>query len=170
MVKSTHIDDAGLDAKRSTAIEAIRRWIALGEIDIVMVSSLSDIGAGLDDLIGFMMELRTAGVGLYSQQDSIGSNTLSTETFYDLMAMLASYRNALRQERTRVGRQRAKAAGVRFGRPPVSEAKLLAVRLNLQTGAGIRPTSRMTGVSPAKVLMVQRQMTAGELPVETGAP
>jgi DNA invertase Pin-like site-specific DNA recombinase len=74
------------------------------------------------------------------------------------MLTLDEHRRDIKIERAHLGRQRAMEAGVKFGRPQVSETKLQAVRQALGAGAGIRPAARLTGVSPAKVLQVKRAM------------
>ena len=60
------------------------------------------------------------------------------------------------------GQLRARAAGVRFGRPPVPSGCLEKVRMALQSGQGVRQAARSSGISAAKVSRIKAQMIAAE--------
>ena len=60
------------------------------------------------------------------------------------------------------GQLRARAAGVRFGRPPVPPSRLEKVRMALQSGQGVRQAARTCGISAAMASRIEAEMVAAE--------
>ena len=67
--------------------------------------------------------------------------------------------------RVKMGQQRARANGVRFGRPPIPPIDIDKVKARLSKGQSIRVIARATGMSTASVMRVKRSM---ETVAETG--
>lgn len=162
-------DQGDLDAKRRPGFEALGKRIGRGDVAMVLLPSLVHIGGKIDDVVNFVADLHAAGVCLYLVDEKIDTRSPAGTAWVAAMTMLDDHRKAIRIERTRIGRARAKAAGVKFGRPPISDSKIRAVQMTLEGGAGIRAASKQTGVSPAKVLLIQRQMAGrdGGTPLRT---
>ena len=158
-------DEAGLDARRSPAFEKLRARVSRGDLDVLLVSSLSHLAASVEGLVSFMVEMRAANVALVTCDEGIDT-PVDGSGFFDTIGALDTYRASLRVERQKIGRERAKQAGVKFGRPAVSREISRAVRQALEAGAGIRPTARATGVSAAKVFEIKHQMISAQAPAE----
>lgn len=77
---------------------------------------------------------------------------------FQMLGVFSEFERAIIRDRIIAGQQRARAAGVRFGRPSISNHGIQKVRDELTKGKGIRETARLTGISPAKVLRIKRQM------------
>ena len=166
-IASVVVDDAGLDARRYPGIEGIKRRIAARQdISVVMTPSLTCIGCSVDDLVNFMVAMETACVGVYAHAEGIDTDGADGGGFLRAMSVLATYRTSLRQERTKLGRHKAQQAGIKFGRRPVPDEILDTIRKSLAAGVGIRPTSRVTGVSPAKVHEIKCAMASSSDPGE----
>jgi DNA invertase Pin-like site-specific DNA recombinase len=123
----------------------------------VLLWSIDRVGRSLVDLVGFMEICRVAGVGLYLHEqklDTSGSNGMS---LFDLSTMMALH---LRQSRRDwILRGQAAVRGlVRFGRPPIPNAKLEKAKQLLVAGRGIRETARLTSISPASVSRLKGTM------------
>ena len=76
--------------------------------------------------------------------------------------LLVEARRAYRREKIMAGQLSARAAGVRFGRPPVPPSRLEKVRVALREGQGVRQAARSAGISAAKVSRIKAQMIAAE--------
>jgi hypothetical protein len=57
---------------------------------------------------------------------------------------------------------RARAAGVRFGRPPVPSGCLEKVRVALREGQGVRQAARSAGISLGKISRIKAEMVAAK--------
>jgi DNA invertase Pin-like site-specific DNA recombinase len=162
-------DHGDLDAKRRPGFETLGKRIGRGDVGMVVLPSLLHVGGSIEDVVTFIADLHAAGVCLYLVEEEIDTRTPAGAAWMAAMMTLDNHRKSIRMERARVGRERAMAAGVKFGRPPISDMKIRAVRLALEAGCGIRPTARQCGVSPAKVSSIQREMAGRDGAVETVA-
>ena len=75
---------------------------------------------------------------------------------------LVDARRPYRRENIVAGQLRARAAGVRFGRPPVPPSRLEKVRAAIREGQGVREAARSAGISAAKVSRIKAEMVAVE--------
>jgi DNA invertase Pin-like site-specific DNA recombinase len=98
------------------------------------------------------------GVDLYLHQQGLDTSTPSGRMLFQMLGVFSEFEGALIRDRILAGQQRARAAGVRFGRPAISDHGIQRVRDELAKGRGIRGTARITGISPAKVLRIKRAM------------
>jgi DNA invertase Pin-like site-specific DNA recombinase len=119
------------------------------------------LGGGLDDLVKLVALMVQAKVDLIAEAEGIDTTLPEGRAWMVTIASLQRYQQAMRSRKARAGQHRAKDAGVRFGRPSVPDAIIHNVRKALTDGAGIRPTARKWGVSPARVLSEKRLVTDG---------
>ena len=160
-IAAVHRDEGISGAKgrdRRPGLDALLRGIARREYDIVAAWSVCRLGRSLSDLIGFLGDLNAKGVDLYLHQQGLDTSTPSGRMLFQMLGVFSEFERAIIRDRIVAGQQRARAAGVRFGRPPIPVHLLQRVRDELTKGAGIRETARITGVSPAKVLRIKRAM------------
>src|SRR5579862_4155002 len=141
---------------RRPGFEALLRGIARGEYDIVAAWSVCRLGRSLSDLVGFLGDLNAKGIDLYLHQQGLDTTTPSGRMLFQMLGVFSEFERAIIRDRIIAGQQRARAAGVRFGRPPISDHGIRRVRDELEKGRGIRETARITGISPAKVLRIKR--------------
>jgi DNA invertase Pin-like site-specific DNA recombinase len=109
------------------------------------------------ELVNFVETCRTAGAGLYLHEqkfDTAGSNGMS---MFDLSTMMAFHLRQSRRDRILRG-QAAVRGLVRFGRPPISNAKVEKAKQLLVAGRGIRETARLAGIFPASVSRLKGTM------------
>jgi DNA invertase Pin-like site-specific DNA recombinase len=132
-------EDAMLDMIRDGCVQKVLLW------------SVDRIGRSLVDLVAIIETCRAAGVDLYLHEqtfDTAGSNGLS---MFDLAQMMAFHVRQARRERILRGQAAARAASVRFGRPPIPTVKVEKARQFLAEGKGVRQVARLAGISPASV-------------------
>ena len=126
-------------------IEAIRS----GSVDKVMLNSIDRVGRTLAELVGFVEMCRASSVALYLHEQHLDTATSNGLSIFDLAEMMALHLRQSRRERILRGQAAARAASVRFGRPPISASKVEKAKQGLAAGKGVRQVARLAGLSPA---------------------
>ena len=82
--------------------------------------------------MGFLSEVRAAGCDLYLHQQAIDTSTPAGRMMFQLLGVFAEFERAIIDLlRILAGQARARAKGVRMGRPPVAPIRLETVRKGL---------------------------------------
>jgi DNA invertase Pin-like site-specific DNA recombinase len=88
--------------------------------DVVLVTKLDRLGRSTRELLELIERIGQAGAFFNSLGDPLFDTTTPTGRLLStLLAAIAEFERELIRERTGEGRKRAKARGVRFGRPSV---------------------------------------------------
>lgn len=126
-------------------------------VGVVMAWSVDRIGRSLQDLVALMKELQRNSVDLYCHQQSINTATPAGRMTFSIFGALGEYERSLIIERIHSGIARAKAEGVRFGRPRVygDEARSQVIALRAK-GMRMRDIARELGVGFGTVWRVCR--------------
>ena len=136
--------------------DKLHRAIARREIDLVAAWSVDRLGRSLQDLVGFLGELRAKGVDLYLHQQGLDTSTPAGRALYQMLGVFAEFERSMIVARVKSGMARARAQGTKSGRPigraPLAQNKVQAIREALARGDGIRAIARAVGCSPASVL------------------
>jgi DNA invertase Pin-like site-specific DNA recombinase len=132
-------------------IDAITRRDA----EIVAAWSIDRVSRSISDFVNFVQHARACDVALYLHLQNVDSSTPTGFALLSLSSVLAELERSLLVERVRAGLNRARAEGKRLGRPTISQEIEEKVRAELRRGAGIRATSRTTGVSTATVTRIR---------------
>ena len=126
-------------------LEAIRS----GSVDRVMLNSIDRVGRTLVELVGFVEMCRASSVALYLHEQRLDTATSNGLSIFDLTEMMALHLRQSRRERILRGQAAARAASVRFGRPPISASKVERAKQGLVAGKGVRHVARLAGISAA---------------------
>ena len=126
-------------------IEAIRS----GSVDRVMLNSIDRVGRTLAELVGFVEMCRASSVALYWHEQRLDTATSNGLSIFDLTEMMALHLRQSRRDKILRGQAAARAASVRFGRPPIPAAKVEKARHGLAAGKGVRRVARLAGISAA---------------------
>jgi DNA invertase Pin-like site-specific DNA recombinase len=160
---SASLSDAAPPASKNVrrpGFESLIRIIEEGKTHAVLVTSLNLVGRSLPELLTILGKAAERGIRVIALDEGI--DTGATMPVAAMLGALNRHQKFLRREGAIVGQQAAKAAGVRFGRPTISEAKVTKAREALAKGAGIRPAARIAGISPAKAHEILKAMKAGD--------
>jgi DNA invertase Pin-like site-specific DNA recombinase len=140
--------------------DALLKAVARREVDIVAAWSVDRLGRSLPDLVGFLSDIQARGCDLYLHQQAIDTSTPSGRMLFQMLGVFAEFERAIITSRIVAGQARAKAKGVKFGRPPVAPIRIDRVRKALAEGKSIRVVAKSTGVSTATVQRVKQTMAA----------
>jgi DNA invertase Pin-like site-specific DNA recombinase len=137
---------------------ALLDMIRSSGVQRVLVWSIDPVGRSLDELVGFIETCRVADVGVYLHEqgiDTAGSNGMS---MFDFGTMMAFHLRQSRRDRILRGQAAARAASVRFGRPPIAASKVEKAKQGLAAGKGVRAVARLAGISAATVSRLKGAM------------
>lgn len=147
--------------------DALLKAVARREIDIAMAWSVDRLGRSLSDLVGFLSDLQAQGCDLFLHQQALDTSTPSGRMLFGMLGVFAEFERSMIVSRVKAGVDRARAKGVRFGRPPMPVYRLERVKKALRDGQSIRATAKLTGVSTASVQRIRRSMNGQESRLET---
>ena len=106
---------SGAKTDRPELAKAIRR---LDAGDVLVVTRLDRLARSTRDLLNVLAEISKRGAGFKSLKDSWADTTTAHgRLMLTILGGLAEFERELIRARTGEGRKRAKASGVRFGRP-----------------------------------------------------
>jgi DNA invertase Pin-like site-specific DNA recombinase len=144
------VDEGISGAKGRTDRPALDRMLkdcAKRRFDMVMVWDISRLGRSLQNLIEVMNELQSMRVDLFFVQQGMDTSTASGRMMFSVFGALGEYERELIRERTLLGQQRARAQGVKFGRPKtVTDNTREAIRLMRSQGVAIRKIATTLGI------------------------
>ena len=145
---------SGARTDRPELAKLIKR---LGEGDVLMVTRLDRLARSTRDLLNILDTIAKAGAGFKSLADAWADTTTAHgRLMLTVLGGLAEFERALIIARTGDGRVRAKARGVRFGRPPVLTVHQRQEAIQrLAEGATQADLARTYGVSQATISRLQ---------------
>jgi len=99
-------------------VELAKLLKRLGDGDVLMMTRLDRLARSTRDLLNILHDLGARGVGFKSLADAWADTTTAHgRLMLTVLAGIAEFERELINARTSEGRARAKARGVRFGRP-----------------------------------------------------
>ena len=125
------------------------------KFDMIAAWSVDRLGRSLQDLVGFLGELKAAGVDLFLHQQALDTSTPSGRALFQMLGVFAEFEAAMIRERTRAGLVRARAQGKRLGRPPITRTVSAAVLRSLAAGVSIRKAAKLHRVGISTVQRIK---------------
>ena len=159
-------EDAGISGAKSRdqrpGYDALLKAVHRREIDMVAAFAVDRLGRSLPDLVAFLGDIQARGCDLYLHSQAVDTSTPSGRMLFGLLSVFSEFERELVRARVNASLDRARARGVRLGRPPIAPIDLEPVRKRLQKGQSIRVIARATGFSTATVQRVKRSMATVE--------
>ena len=143
---------------RRPGFDALLKAVARSEINMVMAWSVDRLGRSLSHLVGLLGELDARGCDLFLHQQALDSSSPQGRAMFALAGVFAELESSLISSRVKLGQQRARAQGVRFGRPPIPPIEIDKVKVRLSKGQSIRVIAKATQMSTASVMRIKRSM------------
>ena len=144
----------GARADRAELGKLLKR---LGSGDVLLVTRLDRLARSTRDLLNILDAVGKAGAGFKSLADAWADTTTAHgRLMLTILGGLAEFERELILARTSDGRSRAKARGVRFGRPQALDHHQRAEAIQrLAEGATQADLARSYGVSQATISRLQ---------------
>jgi DNA invertase Pin-like site-specific DNA recombinase len=128
------------------------------KVNMIAAWSVDRLGRSLQDLIGFLTELRALKCDLYLHQQALDTSTPSGRAMFQMLGVFAEFERGMIRERVNAGLARAKAKGTKLGRRPLKPSVEARIRELKATGMGFLKIGREVGVGTSVVQRVVRQM------------
>ena len=135
--------------------DAVRR-----RFDVVMCWAVDRMGRSLADLVSTLQELHGAKVDLFLHQQAIDTTTPGGKAMFGMLGVFAEFERSMIQARVNAGLARARAAGVKFGRPKIKKEVEVAIRARLAAGDGILKVAKGLKVGASTVQRVKAETAA----------
>lgn len=129
-----------------------------GKFDLIASWSVDRLGRSLQDLVTFLNEIHFLGVDLYLHQQAMDTTTPAGRALFGMCGVFAEFERAMIVERVRAGLKRARASGVKLGRPEVDERAVKRAKAELAKGTGILRTAKLVGLGTGTVQRIKREM------------
>jgi DNA invertase Pin-like site-specific DNA recombinase len=128
---------------RRPALDELLKAVRRRRVNVVIVWSLDRLGRSLRHLIALLDEFQHVGVGFISLREGLDCTTPAGRLQWQIIGAISEFERARIQERVRAGLQRARAQGVKLGRPRrrIDPEKLAAV-----AGLPEREAARRLGI------------------------
>ena len=121
------------------------------KFDIVMAWSVDRLGRSLQDLVAFLAELQSLNIDLYLSQQGLDTTTPSGKAMFQMCGVFAEFEHSLIQQRVKAGLNKARANGIKLGRPKVPDIKKSEVIRLKSNGSSVRAIAKETGLSVGSV-------------------
>jgi DNA invertase Pin-like site-specific DNA recombinase len=132
--------------EKRPGFDALLHGITRRDFDMVAAWSVDRLGRSLQDLIGFLNELKAKDVDLYLHQQSVDTSTPAGRALFQMLGVFAEFERAMIIERVRTGLKRAKADGKTLGRRKISAEIEAQIREQLALGLAIRKIATLVEV------------------------
>ena len=127
------------------------------KFDTVIVFSIDRLGRSLKHCLEILETLKSHRCDFVSIKQQIDTSSPTGQLIFNIFACLASYERTMILERTALGRARAQARGVKFGRPSKMNSSVAeAVRLLREKGAGIKDIAKSLEIGIGSVYQALR--------------
>jgi DNA invertase Pin-like site-specific DNA recombinase len=131
------------------------------KVSVLIVTRLDRLARSTRDLLNVLDSVKQAGAGFRSIKDSWADTTTPHGALMlTILGGLAEFERTLIQARTGEGRERAKARGVKFGRPTkLTPHQRREVIERLNSGEAVTEIARTFGIDRATVYRLTPQQS-----------
>ena len=148
--------DSGISGAKGRAnrpaLDAMMKAANQRKFDMILVWSIDRLGRSLQNLIELLNDLQSMRVDLMFLQQGMDTSTSSGRMMFGIFSALAEFERNLIRERVAAGIFRAKARGVKMGRPSkMNDGLRSAIQLLRENGMGIKQIAKEVGVGVGTV-------------------
>jgi DNA invertase Pin-like site-specific DNA recombinase len=152
-------EDAGISGAKGRdkrpAFDRLCRDAGRRKFDVVMAWSIDRLGRSLQDLVGFMNELRDLKVDLFLHKQGMDTTTPGGRMLFQMCGVFAEFERAMISERVRAGLERVRANGPAKGKKaigrPLNTDPAIAERVRQMRAHGIGFFGRTLGIGTGLV-------------------
>jgi DNA invertase Pin-like site-specific DNA recombinase len=139
--------------------DKLLRGVTRKDFDMVAAWSVDRVGRSLQHLVTVLEELKAKNVDLYLHQQGMDTSTPQGRMLFQMSGVFAEFERAMIVERVKAGLKRARAEGIKLGRPRISAEVEGKIRDQLALGIGIRKVARMIPCGTGTVQRVKAMQT-----------
>ena len=137
------------------ALDSMMKSANQRKFDMILVWSIDRLGRSLQNLVERLNDLQSMRVDLMFLQQGMDTSTSSGRMMFSIFGALAEFERNLIRERVIAGQNRAKARGVKMGRPTkMNDGLKSAIKLLREKGMGIKQIAIECGVGVGTVYSV----------------
>jgi DNA invertase Pin-like site-specific DNA recombinase len=134
------------------------------KFDILLTWALDRLGRSLIDVVSTVEELKSDGIDLYIEKFSgdqcVDTTSPAGRLMFLIFAGIAEFERGMNIQRVHAGIGRAKAKGVKFGRPTIDPKVEEKIQAALKAGGTMRPIAKKFGVGLGSVARIAAGMAA----------
>ena len=145
-VVGVYQDEVSGASRSRPGLSALLAQVAAKQVDVVAVWRFDRWARSTSHLIESLDQLERAGGDFVSLTESVDTTTGIGRFFFTLLAAVGELERDILTERVRAGLDRARAEGVRLGRPPV-HVDTDAARMLLSQGLSLRHVAQSLNIS-----------------------
>ena len=119
------------------ALDKILKMFAAREADRLMVWSVDRLGRSLQDLISTLNEIHGSGAELFIKQQALDTATPAGKALFGMLGVFAEFESAMIKERIHSGLAKARAKGVKLGRPERRIPKVTVLKMYQMKADGL---------------------------------
>lgn len=158
--------DAGISGAKGRdqrpALDRMLKDACRRKFDVVMAVAIDRLGRSLIDLLHTIQELEGCGVDIFIDRQSLDTTTPMGKLMFHVCGAFAEFERTMIKQRVRAGIKRARAAGVKFGRPKLDAKTETAIRRDLERGEiGMLKIAARHGVGSGTVQRIAHEMKGG---------
>lgn len=158
-------NDAGISGAKGRdqrpGLDAMLKDASRGRFDVLMAWAIDRLGRSLVDLLGTIQTLEAAHVDVFIDQQSVDTTTPMGKLLFQITGAFAEFEHKMIAQRVAVGIKRARAQGVKFGRPKTDQRVEDRIRRALSKGdKGILKIAGEIGVGSGTVQRIKAEMAA----------
>jgi DNA invertase Pin-like site-specific DNA recombinase len=159
-------EDAGISGAKGRdkrpGFDAMMKDATRRRFDVLLFWSIDRLGRSTAMVATALAELEAAGVSIYADKEAMDATTPHGRAMLQMAAVFAELERGMIRERVMAGLDRAKAQGVKLGRPKVAPKVEAAIRARLSEGMGMVKIARELSVGVSTVQRVRGTATAPE--------
>ncbi|MFQ5948793.1 MAG: recombinase family protein, partial [Acidimicrobiia bacterium] len=116
--------------ERRPALDRLMKAAWAGHLQVVLVWRFDRFARSVKQLVAALETFRSLNVGFVSLQEQLDTSTPIGRAMFTIIGAMAQLERDIIRERVKAGLERAKARGIRLGRPrvPVAADELVTLR------------------------------------------
>jgi DNA invertase Pin-like site-specific DNA recombinase len=134
--------------ERRPALDALHAAVRARKLDVVACVKLDRLARSVHHLVAMVREFEALGVDLVVLDQAIDTTTPAGRLLFHVLAAISEFERDLIRDRVLAGLKRAKAQGVRLGRPR-TVVDVLRARAMLADGKSMRQVAKALHVALA---------------------
>jgi len=152
-------EDAGISGAKGRdkrpGFDAMMKDATRRRFDVLLFWSIDRLGRSTAMVATALAELEAAGVSIYADKEAMDATTPHGRAMLQMAAVFAELERGMIRERVMAGLDRARAQGVKLGRPKVAPKVEAAIRARLSEGVGMVKIARELSVGVSTVQRIR---------------